>query len=809
MTVTALIKFTQGPNTDVAGRAVLGTLADGAATVTNGDNTDVARWQIDMLDVPSGSALPVGVLATATSNTPSANFVPDASGTYRLRLVVWNNAGVFNTDIRCFGVKDFRGFLVPPYQGSPDPISTLLKPNELNYGGQVLGWLGDAASGMHAAALRGYAKRVALPVYAAVSDIGPNTADRFLVFTASIGAPSTLSVLSTIGVGDGFMVCDAEGSADTNPITVALPAGHTFLDGTTSKTISSPGGGMEALHVSTILWQATAVNDAGSSGFTPGGDLGGTSVSQDVIGLQGNALSAGAPLAYQVLVWNTTGSTWQPGDTPMHYREDATPVYSQDARTSDAATYVFQLRGQSPFAGATGTNRNSGGFKFEIAPPAAGGTAGAFSVYVNTGTVFSVGDGLVSCTALGLGFGGNVSATGTLRMPYPSTIKTLDRAGNDARVFEVYGVGGAETGFKFGDETHADYLLFKTAGEFYFDVGAVTVLYASATWLSTNGQYLGFGSLVSSPTITQAPPAVDTAAQGLTMYAQAGGASSVGAGKTGGNTVVRGGLGGAGSGAFIAGAGGILGLAGGNAGANGGAGGNNGGAVQIGGGSLTGAGSVGKVQLGFPRALAVELGNTTDNPPITQIGTGLVTLLGNVVWGAAAVTPRLYHADASTADVVADDFTLGAQGVSAAGGTHAHAGNIGIRGGIASGNAANTDGNVWFHVSPGALADWHGLEKGAWVADAVSAPVAPTAGGGFLYSWAGGLTWLGSSGTYTTFASAAPHCKECGYDFWNIVCSNNRYDAQLMECGWCGHKVKSGPPTVLDRLTLDELASCI
>lgn len=57
----------------------------------------------------------------------------------------------------------------------------------------------------------------------------------------------------------------------------------------------------------------------GGSGFTPGGDLSGSSTSQTVIGIQGNPVSSSAPSSNQALVWN--GSAWAPanqagGSTP-------------------------------------------------------------------------------------------------------------------------------------------------------------------------------------------------------------------------------------------------------------------------------------------------------------------------------------------------------------------------------------------------------------------------------------------------------------------------------------------------------------
>lgn len=151
MAAIALIKLTQGPNTDLGGIAVLGTLWDGQVVVTNDNNTDVVAWEIYLRDAPPGSLLSTGLLAAASNNTPMANFLPDVSGSYRVELIVTGPGGVTNRDIRVFAIPfpTGRGLIAPPYQKLPDPLPVLgsglsgEKPNELNFGGQERGWSGD------------------------------------------------------------------------------------------------------------------------------------------------------------------------------------------------------------------------------------------------------------------------------------------------------------------------------------------------------------------------------------------------------------------------------------------------------------------------------------------------------------------------------------------------------------------------------------------------------------------------------------------------------------------------------------------
>lgn len=157
-TVVALIQLTQGVNVGTAGQALVGTTGS-SVSVANNDNTNVASWKIDLVYVPTGSALSTGTLASANSATPAASFTPDVTGSYRLVLTVWDTSGqvgTTNTDIRNFSVKETggRGFLKPPAQIYPlglPPTGTGLptaKPDEMNFSGQPNGWSGTTGDGL-------------------------------------------------------------------------------------------------------------------------------------------------------------------------------------------------------------------------------------------------------------------------------------------------------------------------------------------------------------------------------------------------------------------------------------------------------------------------------------------------------------------------------------------------------------------------------------------------------------------------------------------------------------------------------------
>lgn len=146
MSVTALIKITQGATTDVAGRALKGSLGT-AFTCTNGDNTNVVLWKWELLYVPPGSVVPLTVQGPSAS--PSfAVIAPDVAGSYRIRLTVFDGAGGQDVDIRNLCVPFPHGIIAPPFQGNPPPLPLVglgAKPNEMNLGGQPFGWDGDAS----------------------------------------------------------------------------------------------------------------------------------------------------------------------------------------------------------------------------------------------------------------------------------------------------------------------------------------------------------------------------------------------------------------------------------------------------------------------------------------------------------------------------------------------------------------------------------------------------------------------------------------------------------------------------------------
>jgi len=201
MAAVALIVFDQG-GPGPAGQAFEGTVAGGLVTITNDDDTDVNSYEFTMLDVPPGSAVPTGSM---TSGAPpsSATFTPDVPGSYRVQLEV-TGTSTSGTDIRCFGIRNARGIIIPPYQRNPNPLPLLgtgiagAKPDEQNYGGQARGWAGDRSSGQLEQFFQTYDdlpyKYISTPGFIA----SPGVEEPFYVVNmTAIGADTTFSIPST------------------------------------------------------------------------------------------------------------------------------------------------------------------------------------------------------------------------------------------------------------------------------------------------------------------------------------------------------------------------------------------------------------------------------------------------------------------------------------------------------------------------------------------------------------------------------------------------------------------------------------
>lgn len=253
MAVSADIKFEQGPNTDSAGVAVIGTLTDGAVTITNGDNTGVYSWDIELLYRAPNSILSLGQFAAAIDNLPTGSFgIPDFSGCYRVQLRVRDLNGIEDVDIRNFAIPNARGIIVPPYQKNPDPIDLSLKDDELNFAGQAFGWLGDRNTGLHETFFYTYDDLI--PLIVGTTPFTAEAVDEeplYIVNLATITGDGVFNLpTADWRVGQSFRV-QVVGETSYN-LTVNMPGGHTVAG--QSAVVLFDGYGERFVYIGSSTW---------------------------------------------------------------------------------------------------------------------------------------------------------------------------------------------------------------------------------------------------------------------------------------------------------------------------------------------------------------------------------------------------------------------------------------------------------------------------------------------------------------------------------------------------------------------------
>jgi hypothetical protein len=86
-----------------------------------------------------------------------------------------------------------------------------------------------------------------------------------------------------------------------------------------------------------------------------------------------------------------TGTAVATGITGFAFDTQQAFTIGQITRLTDAATFDLTIKSQSPFATATGTNRNPGNLVFTIPAPVAGGTDGFVKIKISGTTLFDFG----------------------------------------------------------------------------------------------------------------------------------------------------------------------------------------------------------------------------------------------------------------------------------------------------------------------------------------------------------------------------------------------------------------------------------
>lgn len=134
--MSAQIKFVQGVNAPVSGRALQG-VTGVLVTASDGSGDAVSSYGWAMLDVPPGSSVLVGSLGGGAT----VGFTPDIVGGYLVQLTT-NVSGVITSDLRAVLVPEdvtYTRFIAPL---SADVSS-------LNINGQTRGWAPFMESYLH------------------------------------------------------------------------------------------------------------------------------------------------------------------------------------------------------------------------------------------------------------------------------------------------------------------------------------------------------------------------------------------------------------------------------------------------------------------------------------------------------------------------------------------------------------------------------------------------------------------------------------------------------------------------------------
>jgi hypothetical protein len=438
--VAALIVFDQGgPGTP--GQALEGTTSV-LVTVTNDDDTDVTSWSIDLLDVPSDSALVPGNLGAAATGTPSASFTPDVPGAYRVGLTVSDGVDS-NIDIRNFGVRNSRGIIVPPYQKLPDPLpltgtgTPVDKPDELNFGGVSRGWAGTPGLGLLEQFIRTYDDLPRLDVSSSPVALAVDGPPLTVVDLDAVGASATVTLPDTPRDNQQVRIL-ATGATVGRVATVQAAGGGTIEpDGTVDIPINGHG---IFVHLGSNVWRALLLPL--SEVLSAGGDAGGQ-----------NAVNLGA---VSIGTTATVNGFYAVGGTNPETRLEETP----GSYTSLLDGHFGSAFGQLRKAVSSGAAR----FDFDLTPGSGSDDAiyRFFRSTTTTGDRFIeviVGDGTATVQH-------RVDAAGDVDLCLEGGSATIGSAGNDASLF--FGSSGPEISQTYIDAAGQRVVNVASSDGFYF-----------------------------------------------------------------------------------------------------------------------------------------------------------------------------------------------------------------------------------------------------------------------------------------------------------------------------------------------------
>jgi hypothetical protein len=243
--VASLIKFAQGASNPPAGQALMGVTGT-PVIVSNANDSGVAKWVFEVIDVPPGSSVPVGVVQSGS--TPTWAFTPDLVDGYLIQLTTIDPTGqIMAVDTRAFGVLRPSGRFIPPFTATA---------SALNFGGQTRGWavymeqwleyLDGLAAG--AGSLGIYIPTVAsVVVTSSASTLSGSIAVRILVYLETSYTAGVLNIGNTtdatlfMGAGlPGAVALDLTSPPGIYPFDVLVPC---TADKVTVTPVGAAGGG--------------------------------------------------------------------------------------------------------------------------------------------------------------------------------------------------------------------------------------------------------------------------------------------------------------------------------------------------------------------------------------------------------------------------------------------------------------------------------------------------------------------------------------------------------------------------------------
>lgn len=277
MAVSAAIKYVQGATVGTAGVALFGVLGT-SVVASNGNDANVLTWRWTMLDVPPGSAVPVGVISDGS--TTNAPFSPDVRGGYHMEVLVRGNDGSTAVDRRVFQIKELSGRWIPPFKAESPAL------NFADYA-TVRGWAFPMEQWLHQVDGRAPLANAGTGNLAAVTTQTSGVDEYAIRFT---GAAPNIQGLVNGRDGRVMFAYFVNNGTIANESGSAAAADRVSTPGGTTVTVSAGGMGLFLYDGSSGRWRLLV---AGGASLTPAGAAGAAQQNDGA-----GALAATTPIAF-------------------------------------------------------------------------------------------------------------------------------------------------------------------------------------------------------------------------------------------------------------------------------------------------------------------------------------------------------------------------------------------------------------------------------------------------------------------------------------------------------------------------------